>query len=186
MRCNEENYIKRLKKKKQDSLEFIVDKYLGLVKGTVYKVLGPINKERDAEECINDVFLSIWNHGHQFQGNEEEFKKWIYKISKYKAIDYYRKLVKREEVALEVDSIIESQSTEDQFMLNENKKDLVNLINMLQPIDRKIFTMKYFLGIKSDEIATQLGLTRTAVDNRVFRGKKKLNQHTIMSGWGEV
>ncbi|AOY77528.1 sigma-70 family RNA polymerase sigma factor [Clostridium formicaceticum] len=186
MRCDEENYIKRLKKKKEDGLEFIVDKYLGLVKGTVYKVLGSIERGGPIEECINDVFLAIWNHGNQFEGNEEEFKKWVYKIAKYQAIDYYRKVVKREEVSLEIDSLIQVESTEDQVMLNEDKKELVALINTLQPIDRKIFTMKYFLGIKSEEIANQLGLTRTAVDNRVFRGKKKLNQQAIANRWGEI
>ncbi|MGF7058531.1 sigma-70 family RNA polymerase sigma factor [Brassicibacter mesophilus] len=186
MRCDERNYIKRLKKKKEDSLEFIVDKYLGLVKGTVYKVLGPIEIEGASEECINDVFLAIWNHGDQFEGDEEEFKKWVYKIAKYQAIDYYRKLVKREEVSLEDNSLIHAKSTEDQVVLNEDKKELMNLINTLQPIDRKIFIMKYFLGNKSDEIASQLGLTRTAVDNRVFRGKKKLNQQATMSRWREI
>lgn len=186
MSCDEANYIKQLKKKKEDALEFIVDKYLGFVKGTVYKVLGPIERGGAIEECINDVFLAIWNHGNQFEGNEEEFKKWVYKIAKYQAIDYYRKLVKREEVSLEVDSLIQGKSIEDQVMLNEDKKELVMLINTLQPIDRKIFTMKYFLGIKSDEIANQLGLTRTAVDNRVFRGKKKLNQQATMSILGEI
>ncbi|WHH61740.1 sigma-70 family RNA polymerase sigma factor [Petroclostridium sp. X23] len=186
MTCDEQFYIKRLKKKKEDGLEFIVDKYLGLVKGTVHKILGPIDREGGIEECINDVFLAIWDHGHQFEGNEEEFKKWLYKIAKYQAIDYYRKLVKREEVSLEDDSLIQAKSTEDQVVLNEDKKELVALINALQPIDRKIFTMKYFLGIKSDVIANQLGLTRTAVDNRVFRGKKKLNQQASASRWREI
>lgn len=186
MRCDEPNYIKGLKKKREDSLEFIVDKYLGLIKGAVYRILGPIEKEEAIQECINDVFLAIWNHGNQFKGNEEDFKKWIYKIAKYQAIDYYRKLVKRKEVSLDDDSLIQAKSTEDQVMLNADKKELVALINTLQPIDRRIFTMKYFLGIKSDEIANKLGLTRTAVDNRVFRGKKKLNQQAIMSRLEEV
>lgn len=186
MSCEEVNYIKRLKKKKEDALEFIVDKYLGFVKGTVYKVLGSIERGGVVEECINDVFLAIWNHGHQFEGNEEDFKKWVYKIAKYQAIDYYRKIVKREEVSLEADSLMQDNSTEDQVMLNEDKKQLVMLINTLKPIDRKIFTMKYFLGIKSDEIGKQLGLTRTAVDNRIFRGKKKLSQQATMSILGEI
>ncbi len=186
MKCNEENYIKCLKRRKEDALEFIVDKYLGLVKGTVYKVLGPRDKDCAVEECVNDVFLAIWNNVNQFEGNEEEFKKWIYKISKYQAIDYYRKLTKREEVSLETDFLVGSKSTEDEFMINENKKELIDLINTLSPVDRKIFTMKFFLGIKSEEIANQLGLTRTAVDNRVFRGKKKLKQQVKTTRLGEI
>ena len=36
--------------------------------------------------------------------------------------------------------------------------------------------MKFFLGLKTDEIAKKLGLTIASIDNRVYRGKKKLNQ----------
>jgi RNA polymerase sigma-70 factor (ECF subfamily) len=36
--------------------------------------------------------------------------------------------------------------------------------------------MKFFLGIKSDDIAKKLGLSRAAVDNRIYRGKKKLSK----------
>lgn len=176
MRCDERNYITRLKKKKEDALAFVVDKYVGLVKGTVYKVLGPLDRSEEVDECINDVFLAIWNHASQFDGNEDDFKKWVYKIAKYQAIDYYRKLRKREEVSLEGDTLTQDISAEDQVMRNEDKRELVAYINSLQPIDRKIFAMKYLLGIKSDDIAHQLGLTRTAVDNRVFRGKKKLTE----------
>ena len=171
MRSDERNYIKRLKKKKEDALTFIVDKYLGLVKGTVHKVLG--QRKEEVDECINDVFLAIWNHASQFEGNEDDFKKWVYKIAKYQAIDYYRKLRRREEVSLEVNTLVQEISAEDQVILHEDKRELAAFINSLQPIDRKIFTMKFFLGIKSDDIAHQIGLTRTAVDNRVFRGKKK-------------
>ncbi len=33
--------------------------------------------------------------------------------------------------------------------------------------------MKYLLGMKTEEIGDKLGLTRAAIDNRVYRGKKE-------------
>ena len=32
--------------------------------------------------------------------------------------------------------------------------------------------MKYLLGMKTEEIGDKLGLTRAAIDNRVYRGKE--------------
>ncbi|WP_134686726.1 sigma-70 family RNA polymerase sigma factor [Brevibacillus migulae] len=180
MRSNERNYIERLLRRQEDALTFIVDKYFGLVKGTVYKVLGPLERREEVEECINDVFLAIWNHAGQFEGNTDDFKRWVYKIAKYQAIDYYRRLKRREEVTLEENVLVQERSTEDQVLLNEDKRELLAYIHTLPPLDRKIFAMKYFLGIKSDDIARQLGLTRTAVDNRVFRGKKKLTEQATI------
>ncbi|WAG58891.1 hypothetical protein [Clostridium estertheticum] len=50
MKSNEENYIRRLKNRKEDALEFIVDKYLALVKFTVYKVLSPLKRDGIIED----------------------------------------------------------------------------------------------------------------------------------------
>lgn len=95
MSCNETNYIKKIKKGKEDALEFIVDKYLPLIKGVTYKILNSIKNQGIIEECINDIFLSIWNNAKKFSGKECDFKKWICTIAKFKAIDYYRKEVKK-------------------------------------------------------------------------------------------
>ncbi|MPQ30501.1 sigma-70 family RNA polymerase sigma factor [Clostridium estertheticum] len=175
MKSNEENYIRRLKNKKEDALEFIVDKYLALVKSTVYKVLSPLKRDGIIEECINDVFFSIWNHSGKFKGGDVEFKKWIYKIAKFRAIDCYRKEIKNTEVSLERD-ISGGKSIEDEIIITEGKDELIVLINSLESIDRDIFIMKFFLDVKSDAIAKKFGMSRAAIDNRIYRGKKKLSK----------
>lgn len=178
MRCDEKNYIKRLKNGKEDALEFIIDKYLPLVKSAVYKVLSPLGIDGIADECINDVFLSVWKNSNKFISEEElDFKKWIYKIAKFKAIDYYRKAIKSLDVSLEGNDLVDNQSVEDEVILSENRNELIKLINTLEPIDRDIFIMKFFLGIKSYDIAKKLSLSIAAIDNRIYRGKKKLNSN---------
>jgi RNA polymerase sigma-70 factor (ECF subfamily) len=119
MRCDETNYIKRLKKGKEDALEFIVDNYLGIVKSAIYKVLSPLERDGIMEECINDVFLSVWNNSDKFNGEELEFKKWIYKIAKFKAIDYYRKEVKNSDVSLEDKEISTNKLVEEEIIMQK-------------------------------------------------------------------
>lgn len=176
MKCDESNYIKRLKDGKEDALEFIVDKYLGIVKSTVNKILSPLERKGIIEECINDVFLSVWSNVDKFSGEEVDFKKWIYKIAKFKAIDYYRKEAKNTEVSLEDKEMSTSRLVEEEIISMEDRNELINLINTLEPIDRDIFTMKFFLGIKTNDIAKRLGFTRAAIDNRIYRGKKRLSR----------
>jgi RNA polymerase sigma-70 factor (ECF subfamily) len=174
MKCNETNYIERLKKGKEDALEFIVDNYLGLVKAAVYKVLSPLETYGIIDECINDIFLSVWNNANKFSGKDSDFKKWIYKIAKFKAIDYYRKQIKNLDTSIEDKEICADYTVEDEIIIEEDMNELIKLINILEPIDKDIFAMKFFLGVKSDDIAAKLGLTRAAIDNRIYRGKKKL------------
>ncbi|WP_234122442.1 sigma-70 family RNA polymerase sigma factor [Clostridium hydrogenum] len=174
MRSNSENFIKRLKRKKEDALEYTYDKYIPLVKGIVCKVLLRFEDNGVVEECINDVFLAVWNNSNKFEGDEKIFRSWIGAIAKYKAIDYYRKLMKRTEDIMDSIDIEEKNTLEDEIMINENKKDVMKLLCELEELDKQIFIMKYFLGLKAEEIGEKLGISKAAVDSRVFRSKKKL------------
>lgn len=171
MRTHENNFIKRLKSGKEDALDYIVDRYLPLIKSVVRQVLGPVRQEELIGECVNDVFFAIWQNAKKFRGrNPDEFKNWICAVAKYKAIDYYRKEVKNLEVASEY---IEIPVEEAKHAENKVKE----LLSELEPIDQKIFIMRYLLGFSSEETAEKLGLSITAIDNRVYRGKKRLRQN---------
>ena len=43
----------------------------------------------------------------------------------------------------------------------EDREELLKLINQLEPLDQKVFIMKYLLGMKTEEIGDKLGLTRS-------------------------
>ncbi|MEH7458332.1 sigma-70 family RNA polymerase sigma factor [Bacillus sp. JJ1127] len=177
MKSNDKNFIKRLQRQKEDALEFVVDTYLPLVKGITHKVLVPIQNDGLIEECINDIFLSVWNNANKFYGDSNDFKKWIAAIAKFKAIDYYRKANKKVEVISDEFNLSTEKSIEDELIVMENREELIKLINQLEPVDQKVFIMKFLLGLKTEEIGEKLGLTRAAIDNRIYRGKKKLQQN---------
>lgn len=174
MKSNEQNFIQRLQQQQEDALEFVVDHYLSLIKGISYKVLAPLGNEGIIEECINDIFLSIWHNAKKFHGDSTDFKKWICAIAKFKAIDYYRKFANKVEFSSEYLDINSEKSVEEQLIIMEDKTELIKLINLLEPVDRDIFLLKFFLGLKTEEISKKLGLTNSAIDNRIYRGKKKL------------
>lgn len=176
MRANDSNYIKRLKSRKEDAMEFVVDKYLPLVKGVTYKVLSSTYNEVAIEECINDVFLSVWENISKFNGDDKEFKSWICAIAKYRAIDYYRKASKNLEIAVDKIDEGQSNSAEEEVIIKEDKNEVMKLIDTLEPMDRDIFIMKFFLGEKNEDIARKFNVTKAAIDNRVYRGKKRLRE----------
>ena len=180
MKSSPTNFIDRLKKQKEDALDYIIDSYMPLVKAIAYKILYTQSKY-DVDECVNDVFLSVWQNAAQFQGDSNDFQKWIGMITKYKAIDRYRQYEKRaareqfEEQPFAQQQI--SYTTEQQILEREQKNELLFAISKLAELDRHIFMMKYYLELTNSEIADTLGLTKAAVDNRLYRGKKELAQH---------
>ena len=179
MKANEENFIKKLKKHKEEALEYIYDEYIPYVKAIVDKVLIKFEDKGLIEECINDVFLIVWNKCDKFTGGKDEFKRWICTISKFKAIDYYRSYVKKSVEVLDKIEVCEKITLEEEIIMSENKNEVVELLNELDEVDRKIFMMKYFLDLKSDEIGKKLNLSKSSVDNRLYRGRIKLKKSKL-------
>lgn len=92
MKINENNYITELQKHNEKALLYVIDRYGGLLNSIIAKHLYAIKDCR--EECLNDVFLSIWDNICCFDAKKSSFKNWIAGIARYKSIDYLRKYIK--------------------------------------------------------------------------------------------
>lgn len=182
MKSTEKNFIRRLKRRKEDAIEYVIDTYMPVVKAVVYKVLGPT--EADHDECISDVFLAVWERAGQFEGDPVEFKKWICMVAKYKAIDEYRRVMKRKGREHEMGDLSFIQDHQDKLLEKEEQEELLLAMSQLNEMDRDIFTMKYFLDMSNGEIAESLHVTKASVDNRLYRGKKKLSA-VLKNEWKE-
>ncbi|MGE7092436.1 sigma-70 family RNA polymerase sigma factor [Lysinibacillus sp. NPDC048646] len=176
MGCNAKNFINRLQKHKEDGLEYVIEHYSGFVHAIAFKVLSGISKDA-VEDCVNDVFLAVWQNAKQFKGEPEDFKKWMGMLTKYKAIDLFRKLEKqqaREHSDEELAQKSDLGDVQEELVKKEQRNELLLAISQLESIDRDIFMMKYYLQLSTREIAEALHLTKAAVENRLYRGKKKL------------
>jgi hypothetical protein len=94
-------------------------------------------------------------------GEEIAFKKWIFKIAKFKAIDYCRKEIKNLDVSIENKEISTNELVEEEFIKIEERNEILSLINTLESMDRDIFVMKFFLGEKKEAIFDGRTLTYT-------------------------
>ena len=172
-----EDFIVRLKRQDEAALEYLIDTYMPFLKGICQHVLAKSCGHHIAEECLNDVFMTIWRRANKFEGDLTDFKKWAGTLAKYKAIDAYRRHVKlqqRETVSDDVRNDGRSHDTEDAVLLNESREEMLYRLHELPEADRDLFLMKYYLDLSNGEIAEALGVTLSAVENRLYRGKRKL------------
>ena len=127
-------------------------------------------------ECCNEILLSIWKNSKKFTGEPMEFQKWVCVIAKYKAVDCIRsEMRKKESLSLQLDFTADAL-TYPQNMLLEEHENIHAILSKLKPVDQKIFIMKYLLDFDTEEIARQLQMTKSAIDNRLYHGKKKLKK----------
>lgn len=180
MKITSGNFIKWFKKGKEAAFEYVVDEYIGSVKAVVYNTLGSYNDPQLIEECINDTFVGAWENAKQFEGDPEDFRRWICTIAKFKVVDKQRKEMKVHPPSdLTELHLGAEQSAEMEFMGKEKTREILRMLSTLKELDQDIFIMKYFLDMKNEEIANHLGLTKAAVDNRLYRGKKIMQQTQV-------
>ncbi|ADY55748.1 RNA polymerase, sigma-24 subunit, ECF subfamily [Syntrophobotulus glycolicus DSM 8271] len=184
MEINGTNYVLQMKKKNKKALKFVMDSYGNLIYGIVRNVLNTGNDEQqNIEECINDVFLSVWSNIESFDETKGNFKSWIAAISKYKAIDYKKKLGKQyflEQFA--ENELYDELTTESIIIAKENRRELFAALHEMNDQDREIFIRRYFLSEGIENIAQTFSVDRNVVDQRLSRGRKFLKEKLASKG----
>ncbi|MGL5354482.1 MAG: sigma factor-like helix-turn-helix DNA-binding protein, partial [Clostridium sp.] len=87
---------------------------------------------------------------------------------------------------LDTIEIKDKNTLEEEILISENRSEVINLLNELEPLDRDIFIMKFFLGLKAEDIGVKVGLSKSAVDSRIYRNKKVLKKSAISLKLGVV
>lgn len=177
MQINENNFIKELKNKNPKALEYVFNNYCDIIYKVVFGVFCSNQYSSYIDECINDVFMCLWNNADSFDEERGNFKYWFKAVAKYKAINYKKKIIKAENVECIDDYMIASkEQVEDLIISKENKNEIIKVIEELNEPDREIFIKRYLIQEEIVNIAKSLGINRSVVDNRLSRGRKVLKE----------
>lgn len=173
MKINESNFVEQMLFRNEKALEYVVDEYGRLVKSVVRKHL--FSLEEFQGECMNDVFLAVWDNISSYKPDKSSFANWIAGIARFKSIDYKRKYLNKEN-AEDLDMV--TVGVEDKNLIgiieDELSKEMEELLDCLMPEDRDLFIKLYVEGMNPEELSNVTGLKKEVIYNRVSRGKKKI------------
>ncbi|MBY6930963.1 sigma-70 family RNA polymerase sigma factor [Clostridium botulinum] len=173
MTIDEDNFLSELKKRNTKALEYIINTYSNLVFKVVINVLGYDNYE-SAKECLNDIYLLVWNKYQLYNPQKASFKNWLLAVAKYKAIDYKRSLKPSNNVLIEDEVLFSSNNIEHEYILKEKKNELLELLDNESKADREIFIRKYIFDEDIDSITKKFNLSKGAVYNRLWRTRNSI------------
>lgn len=173
----EKRMIKKIRKKDPKGLDYIINTYSKKIYFLVDKIIGFYGRE-EVEECVSDVFFSIWESIEDYDEKRGEFNTFVFMKTRYKALDYKRRL-ERKSVKNEVleDDISNNISTEQIVLNKEISKEIINTINNFKEPDKTYFYLRYFMHYKIDEIADKYKATRASVENRLYRCRIKIKEY---------
>lgn len=180
LKITENNLTEEIGNGNPAALEYAIDTYGKLVYKVVNSALN-LSEDKDyIQECVSDIFTAIWYNIKTYDKEKATFKSWLIAISKYKAIDYRKKLIKNSNIEdINEYDIKADNDTEEYIISLERKSEIIKVIKELGEVDCEIFIRRYFLEEPIDDIAKSLGLTRQAVDNRLWRGRKRLKEKML-------
>ena len=174
--------IGQLKKKKEFALEQAMDIYMDPVYSLASTILRGYGQTVDIEECVQDVFIDAWNKISEYDPGRGKLKTWLLILCKYKALSYKRRLSRQNRV-FKIEDLkresqqIEASNVEASFLAKEERRKIIEAIRSLPDLDRQIFLRIYILDESIEEVSKSLGLSRQAVDNRLWRGRKALRKY---------
>jgi len=125
----------------------------------------------DALEILNDSFMKVFENIGRYDP-QRPFKPWFRKIIIHKAIDYYRRNLRKVPAdSLEEDGGQVHQTEQvDQLELEDLKK----LLDHLPELQRMVFNLYEIEGYAHDEIAGMLGVSSGTSRSYLTRAKEKL------------
>lgn len=137
--------------------------------------------KEDAEECVNDTYLKLWNAIPPERPNS--LKNYAARITRNLAIDVYRRDKKNTEI------FIIGEELEGIFGSVENDyegTELSNLINgFLGSLDKKarvLFVRRYWQADSVKELSTYMGMKESAVKMSLSRTRRKFQKYLEKEG----
>lgn len=141
--------------------------------GRLVSIAERILRRRDlAEEVVQESFIRIWTHAHQYQPDRGSARGWIYAIVRNRALNFVRDS-RHEYTVQEVETLRESGQS-DEIMnawvkLDRNSR-LYDCLGSLDDTKRRGILMAYVGGYSHGEIAGRLRIPLGTTKSWIRRG----------------
>ncbi|HLI70517.1 MAG TPA: sigma-70 family RNA polymerase sigma factor [Ktedonobacteraceae bacterium] len=202
---SDEDLAQRLQQRDPEALETLISRYSRELFYFIRLVLDGVGVAQDAEECVNDLFVAVWQEIDTFDSERGTLRTWLTMRAKYIALDRRRQLCRRQihnsqpadesrqwttsdgngsrtaagwggrerEMRVTLPPHPET-SMEHLLEQSERREELRLALATLPELDRYLIYQRYFKYASTEELAAKTGLTRHAVDTRLWRARKSL------------
>lgn len=181
---NDEKIVSRIKHGDERTIDAVMRKYAKLLWSIASGVLKSVASEQDVEECVADAFIKLWQEPDKFDPSRGNLKLWLCMVTRSRALDKYREVVRREELPIDDEMLTHFLDLEDKLLADERKQLLLQAVATLDEQDRDILLRRYECEQKPTEIAAALGLSVNQVKNRLYRSKQRLHSIILKQNGG--
>ena len=128
-----------------------------------------------ADELVQDVFMKVWMHREKLP-HILRFDNWLFTIARNQVFDMLKNMAKESALRRQMAGQPEpgANLVEDVVLTRENEEQLQRALDQLSPRQRLIFTLSRHQGMKHEEIASHLHISRHTVKTHLVQALKTL------------
>jgi RNA polymerase sigma-70 factor (family 1) len=128
-----------------------------------------------ADELVQEVFLKVWVSRDKLP-HILKFDSWVFIIARNQVFDTLKLLAKEASIRKQMAHLLEPKANlvEDQVLTKENEVRLQHALDHLSPQQKLIFTLSRNEGMKHEDIATRLNISRNTVKTHLVHALKTL------------
>ncbi len=175
--------VTRLQAGDQGAYAQLVEQHAGPIYRLALRMMG---NEADAEDVLQETFLSAFKSIDRFEARSS-LSTWLYRIASNAAL---MRLRRSEPDQVSVDEPVEREDgdlvprqffdfcclPEEDFLRDEAREELQRAIADLPPTLRSVFVLRDIEGLSTEETASALDLSVSAVKSRLMRARLKLRE----------
>jgi len=167
----EEELVQRILRGDEIATEALYKKYLSKITDYVF---GKIDKPFDAQEVIQDIFISALDCLPTFNF-KSSFSTWLYAIAKHEVVDYYRKR-KIKAILFSRLPFLETLASkalgpEEELIEKEIKTKIALVLSRLSEGYQRILRLRYLQGCSVSQVAAIFGVSYKAAESKLSRAR---------------
>lgn len=158
---NEKDILLKISEGDQRAFTMLFDFYYRHIGHYVFVIT---ESEEETEEIIQDVFIKVWEKRETLQ-RIDNMKAYLFVLSKNRTLNYLRDKAKARMIEKKwCDENPESSYLIDSYSDQEEYHQIIQeAVSDLPPQQQRVYQLSRQENLKYDEIATQMGLSKTTV-----------------------
>ena len=142
-------------------VEHLIEDYSS---GLLKYLIAHTHSREDAEDILQDVFTSVYEHCSEFDPERCNEQAWLYIIAKRKLVSYYRKFKQEDSIDAMEDYEVPSEDSMSQAThLMACRQAVALALNKLDERSRSVIVLRFFENMSAEEVGKTLGISAANV-----------------------
>ena len=181
---NDETIVRMLQSRSEHAIYEMEKKYGERLRALSYSIT---NDRLDAEECVNDAYLAVWNTVPPER--PDPLRAYVCRITRNLALKRYEKNTACKRTCEYADAMEEiepflpsAENVEDEVESRELARLIEEFLDSLDRENRTVFMRRYWFSDSYSDIAKRTGLTVKNVSVRLVRLRERMREFLTEKG----